>query len=125
MEEDKWANLQGEGYRLENLGRPAVFLLPSHKMQREWSSGVTVERRLHEFLLAEFGGFTSTLVPYFGFWHGGTMANYDECRRYEVSFVGQERIPVLLNLLASIARQIGEECVYFTAGQYACLVYPA
>lgn len=123
--EDKWFTLQGEGYRIENLGRPAVFLLPSHKLQKEWKGGQTVEEWLRQFLLEQFGGFTSTLIPYFGFWHGGTNAVYDECRRYEVSFIGPERIPMLLTQLATIARHIEEDCIYFTAGQYACLIYPA
>lgn len=124
MSEDKWAGLRGEGFRLENLGRPAVFLLPSHKLRMDNGNGSTVGDVLHAFLTQHFGAYTCTTVPYFGFWHGKSGANYDECRLYEVSFVGPERIPLLLAELARIAKLIGEECIYFKAGQYACLVYP-
>jgi hypothetical protein len=48
----------------------------------------------------------------------------DESRQYAVSFKGKDRIPLLLEELAHIATLAGEECIYFEAGQYACLVYP-
>lgn len=125
MSEDKWAALQGEGYRLENLGRPAVFLLPSHKLRTDDGSGRTIGDALHRFLVENFGAYTCTTVPYFGFWHGQSGAAYDECRLYEVSFDGKEHIRTLAAKLAEVARIISEECIYFKAGQYACLVYPA
>lgn len=84
---------------------------------------MSVEDVLHEFLIKEFGGYTSTIIPYFGVWRDEEETSYDECRRYEVSFVGQERIPILLAKLAEIAKIIEEECIYFQAGQYSCLVY--
>lgn len=119
-----WAGLEGEGYRIENLGRPAVFLLPSHKLRTE-VDGMTVEERLHQFLTMHFGAFTTTTVPYFGFWRSSSQKLvYDECRQYEVSFVGKERIPELLTLLAWIAKVIEEDCLYVKAGQYSCLLYP-
>ena len=87
--------------------------------------GATAEENLHQFLSKEFGAFTTTTVPYFGFWRSaGLRITYDECRLYEVSFVGKERMPLLLTKLAEIARIIGEECIYFKAGQYTCLVRP-
>ena len=85
----------------------------------------TVERNLHIFLIQHFGAYTSALVPSFGIWkdaHQVTVS--DECRQYEVSFFGKERIPVLLEKLAEIARYIKEDCIYVKAGQYSGLVYP-
>ena len=121
---NKWLGLKGETYRIEDLGRPAMFLLPSHKLRMAMGAA-TVEENLHQFLSKEFGAFTTATVPYFGFWRSANdQVAYDECRLYEVSFVGKERIPFLLEKLAEVAVAIEEECIYFKAGQYACLVYP-
>jgi len=123
--ENKWLGLEGDTYRIENLGRPGIFLLPSHKLRQEME-GTTVEDHLHNFLIENFGAFTTTMVPYFGFWHstGNKRIDYDECRQYEVSFDGKKLIPVLLAKLAEIARVIDEECIYVKAGQYSALIYP-
>ena len=124
MNNNKWAGLDDESYKIEDLGRPAVFLLPLEKLKTTIGDK-TAEEELHAFLTKNFGAFTTTTVPYFGFWRAaGTQIIYDECRLYEVSFAGKEKIPLLLKKLAEVARAIGEECVYFKAGQYACLVYP-
>jgi len=120
----KWSEFGGKSYRIEDLGRPAIFLLPSRKLRTKMGSK-TVEEKFHEFLAETFGAFTTTAVPYFGFWRNtGAQLIYDECRLYEVSFAGKEKIPLLLEKLAEVARAIGEECIYFKAGQYACLVHP-
>lgn len=124
-EENKWAGLdKGQGYRVVNFGRPAVFLIPSHKLQT-LADGVKVQDRLHGFLTERFGAFTTTTVPYFGYWRSESgQTHYDECRQYEVAFEGKYRIPELLTELAQVARLIGEECLYVKAGQYAALLYP-
>ena len=127
MAENKWAEFQGDerDYEIENLGRPKVFLLPSHKLRTRLPDGSTVEESLRCFLIENFGAFTTTTVPYFGFWRDdGAQIVYDECRLYEVSFVGKERIPLMLSKLAAVAEAIGEDCIYCKAGQYACLVRP-
>lgn len=123
--ENKWAGLDGPGYEVDDLGRPGVFLLPSVKLKRFSMDGRTVEEALRDFLIANFGAYTETNVPYFGFWRdGGQNLVYDECRQYEVAFFGKERIPLLLAKLADICRIIGEDCIYVKAGQYAALVRP-
>ena len=125
-EENKWKEFEGEEYGIENLGRPASFLVPSHKLKTKSGEGAkTIEEDLHDFLFREFGAFTTTNVPYFGLWRdAGSRTVYDECRLYEVSFAGKERIPKLLKKLAEVAAAISEDCIYFKAGQYACLVHP-
>ncbi len=121
----KWNSFKnGRNYTIVDLGRPAVFLLPSHKLKGRADSRA-IEDDLHSFLVRNFGAFTTTLVPYFGFWkNDGSELIYDECRLYEVSFLGKERIPALAEKLAEIAVRIGEDCIYLKAGQYACLVWP-
>jgi hypothetical protein len=115
----KWQSLAGPEYRLVDLGRPAVFLLPTKKLTK------AIEKDLHRFILAHFGAYTTSTIPSFGFWKDADRATIsDECRIYEVSFLGKDRIPVLLRKLAEIAAQIHEECIYLKAGQYTALVYP-
>lgn len=124
MNDNKWRGLEGKSYKIEDLGRPAVFLLPLQKLKK-MADGATTEENLHRFLTETFGAFTTTTIPYFGFWRGnGAELTYDECILYEVSFAGKEKVPLLLAKLAEIADAIGEKCIYFKAGQYACLVYP-
>jgi hypothetical protein len=119
-----WVAFEGTGYSLMNLGRPAVFLIPSHKLRKQFGEG-TVEEVLHRFLLENFAAFTTTTVPYFGFWRGESEKFvYDECRLYEVSFVGAEHIKPLVQKLAEIALAIDEDCFYFKAGEDACLIRP-
>ncbi len=122
---NKWFGLGGETYEIEDLGRAAVFLLPSNKMKMSVGER-TVEEELCSFLAETFGGFSITTVPYFrGFWRdSNAKISYDECCLCEVSFVGKERISVLLAKLSEIASIIGEQRIYFKAGQYSSLMRP-
>jgi len=123
--QSKWKSLTGKDYTLEDLGRPAIFLLPIRKLKQKVGN-ITVEEDLHRFLIEHFGAYTSSTIPSFGFWKSIREATIsDECREYEVSFVGKERIPTLLKKLAEIAKIIEEECIYVKAGQYSALIYPS
>ncbi|MBI2109214.1 MAG: hypothetical protein HYT93_03510 [Parcubacteria group bacterium] len=114
----KWCGLDNEFFTFVDLGRPAVFLLPVKKI-------LQIEENLHRFLIKHFGTFTYIPMPSFGAWRSGNQVIvYDECRLYEVSFVGKEKITLLARKLAQIATAIQEECIYFKAGQYAALIYP-
>lgn len=120
-----WSELEGPGYQLENLGRPAIFLIPSHKLRLKVGD-TTIEKRIENFLLDEFGAYTTSMIPSFGLWRADNREVVgDESRQYEVAFAGRERIKVLLQELASIAREIGEDCFYFKAGEDVCLVRPS
>lgn len=113
--------------KIEDLGRDAIFLIPVHKLAWPYRSrGYRIEDDLHDFLSANFGSFTTELIPSFGLYRSkeGAMM-YDECRKYEVAFVGKDRIPFLMNKLLDIARHIKEECIYFKAGEDACLIHPS
>lgn len=121
----KWRGFVNDGsYKILDLGRPAKFLLPSSKLKNK-IHGRKIEYWLHEFLIREFGAFTTGTLPTSGFWRAGNnKIAYDKCRSYEVAFLGKQRIPILMNCLAEIAEVISEECIYFSAGQYTCLIYP-
>jgi hypothetical protein len=118
-----WESFAGEEYRIQNLGRPAIFFIPSKKLGIK-DGKKTVEDRLNAFLQKRFGAFTISTAPYFGAWHNGEKISRDECRLYEVSFVGTKRIKLLFKVLARLARKIEEECIYFKAGEDTCLIYP-
>ena len=126
MAKNKWAEFESESYEIIDLGRPAVFLVPVSLMNLTVDMGVSVAEQIELFLAAHFGGsFTKTLVPSFGVWRDGrNVYHQDECAQYEVSFVGKDKIPLLVGLLVRICRWTGEQCIYFKAGQYACLVRP-
>lgn len=120
----RWWSLKDPSYEISNMGRPAVFLLPSHKL-RTRDGEDSVEDDLKKFLIANYDGFTTTTVPYFGFWRSdGKEVTYDECRQYEVAILGRTNVKPLMKKLAEIAKVIDEDCIYFKAGQYACLITP-
>ena len=121
---NRWIGFEDDAYEIMDLGRPAVFLVPSTKLKCPMGKK-TVEVALHEFLMDNFGAFTTTVVPYYGFWRAdGERVDHDECRRYEVSFVGKHRIADLMRFIAQVASATNEICIYFKAGQYTCLIYP-
>lgn len=124
-ESNKWSGLAGEGCLIRDLGRPAIFLIPSKKLDLQWAGGTTIRERLHGMLTLYFGAYTTSLIPSFGVYtsDAGTRM-LDECVEYEVSFAGKDKIPLLTSELGLIAEAIAEECIYLKAGQYACLVYP-
>lgn len=122
--ENKWAEFRCERYGIEDQGRTMVFLIPSYKLQKPVGQS-TVEQILHSFLKKCIGSFTYLLVPYAGTWtneHGENF--YDESREYRVAFLGKERIPLLLEILAAIAQEIGEACIFVVVGQYAATIPP-
>lgn len=119
-----WSEFEGVGYTLTNLGRPAVFLAPSYKLQVK-IAGTTIERYLENFLLKEFGAYTTSMVPSFGLWRDERHEVItDESRQYEVAFIGRDRLKVLIAELATIARITEEDCFYFKAGEDVCLIRP-
>lgn len=124
MPENKWSEFESPNYHLQDLGRPAVFLIPVKKFELE-IDGVPLKEHLHGFLSEHFTAYTASLIPSLGVWKGpGDVPVFDESWEYKVSFEGKDRIPFLMGELARIAALIGEECIYFEAGQYACLIHP-
>ena len=121
---DPWSNFRRDSnLDIVDLGRPAVFLLPFGKARSCMIGKLTVSADICQFLLDKFGAFTVTELPYVGLWRNNEKDLIcDRCLKYEVSFVGPERIPVLMERLARIAGHIGEDCIYFKAGEDTCLI---
>lgn len=125
-DENKWAGFEHPSYRIVDIGRTASFFIPIAKINLpSKEEGKTIETVLHEFLRAKFGGFHMNPLPSAGVWVNATeQVFFDNCLVYSVSFPGKERIPMLLVFLADLARQMNEECLLISAGQYDALLYP-
>lgn len=124
MSDSKWSEFESPDYRLQDLGRPAVFIIPVRALAQPMD-GETLADDLNRFLEENFGAYTVFDIPGFGIWKGpGGSFVKDKSQIYEVSFRGKENIPLLIRKLARIAELTGEECIYLKAGQYSCLVSP-
>lgn len=116
--------MSAQAYHKQTLGRMAHFLIPSLKLKNRYTGGATVEEELHQVLLRTFGGYTASSTTCYGFWLDNEGKEfYGEHREYTVAFVGKERVPELERLIADIASQIGEQCIYLETGEDACLIY--
>ena len=78
----KWDGLDGPGFRFEDLGRPAVFLIPVSKLQKR-IGGKSAAEDLDHFLTQNFGAFTRMTIVNFGVWVDGPKTIvYDKCSLY-------------------------------------------
>ena len=118
---DSSAKPENEEYGKVSLGRPAVFYIPSVKLN---DPNKNLADELHGFLLREFGGYTAERGNIFGYWIEGSHTDYTEHMRYTVSFKGKERIPILERFLSRLAKKLGEEAIYLETGEDSWLIYP-
>lgn len=119
-----WEQFNTDKVRFVDLGRAAIFLIPERKLNL-MIDGESVGERISNFLRENFSAFTFSQIPNFGVWvNGHSVVFSDRCRLYEVSFDGKERITMLGEKLAEIAKATREECIYFKTGQYSSLIYP-
>lgn len=114
--------------RIEDLGKRALFLIPSVKVyNRKYSkSKQNVSRTIHNFLNDTFRGYTCASGNIYGYFTTES-AEYDELREFRVAFLEDEmrtKVPALQKFLAKICEDIGEECIYLECGEDAMLVYP-
>lgn len=111
---------------LESLGKRALFLIPSMKVfgMRDADSGHRMAKRIHDFLIANFTGFTMASGNICGYFEDN---EYDEHREYRVAIrddAGGTKLRLLQEFLAGICAEIGEVCIYLEYGGEATLVYP-
>lgn len=107
-------------YRLESLGRPALFYIPEEKLDEN----PDIQRKIHNFLTDRFGGYTNPTGDVKGYWKEGHQIIRDRSRQYRVAFVGKERIPELAGFLSDLAIEMKEKCIYLETGEDAQLVWP-
>jgi hypothetical protein len=112
-------------YRERSLGTPVAFLLPSLKLKEPTHNGMSVESRLHTFLMENFGGYTAQAGNIFGYWREDDgRESYGEHREFSVALPDSSHLPMLKEFLARMAQDLREECIYFQMGQIASLIYP-
>ena len=109
----------------KRLGSTTVFLLPSLKLKQPATVGISVEARLHAFLMDNFGGYTAQAGNIFGYWRtDGRADSYGEHREFSVAFADRTKAELLKGFLARLALELREECIYLRVGDEAFLVYP-
>lgn len=111
-------------YREQPLGLNVRFLLPSLKLKEPCTNGETMEQQLHVFLMSNFGGYTATAANLFGYWkesHGGYT--YGEHREFTVALPNDAGLPELKEFLGTVARTMGESCLYVEIAGTAVLLY--
>jgi hypothetical protein len=111
--------------REQGIGPTAAFLIPAVKLTYRRAQGLTLEERLHEFLLNQFGGYTSPATNLRGYWVSPTGERlYGEHREYRVFTNGGNSTLALKQFLAEIASEIDEQCICFASGDSSCLIFP-
>lgn len=111
-------------YREQRLGASAVFLLPSLKLKEPARNGSSPESRLHDFLMDNFGGYTALAGNIFGYWKDSNGADsYGEHREFTVALADDAKAPLLKDYLASLARELDEECIYLRISGETSLIY--
>jgi len=111
-------------FRVESLGRMAVFLLPSLKLKQK-KRGKPHDELVHHFLMKHFAGYTASAGNIFGFWRDEQTGReyYGEHKEYKVSFRGRDRVEMLQRFLSQLAKELDEDCIYLEYGEDAWLVY--
>ncbi|MDE1825241.1 MAG: hypothetical protein KGH77_03305 [Candidatus Micrarchaeota archaeon] len=115
-------NIEFKDYIRVPLGRPAVFYLPSIKINDPKSGNLSL--KIHNFLIENFGGYTAEKGSILGYWQDNGSTEYNENIKYTIAFEGKHKIPVLEKFLAEIADKISEKAVYLETGEDSWLIYP-
>lgn len=112
----------------QSLGKNVRFLLPSLKLKQPCPGGmgITVEQSVHEFLMANFGGYTATAANLFGYWKDDDgRFSYGEHREFTVALTGESGLTELKQFLGETARTLDEKCLYVDIAGVALLLYGA
>jgi hypothetical protein len=105
------------------LGKIAVVLLPIEKLKQRSPRDLPFEQEFHEFLFTNFSGYTVASGNISGHWSDDSgRDHYGEHRQYTVAVAAVEAIRVLEVFLATLAREMGEQCIYLEFGQEAFLI---
>ena len=106
------------------LGKNVRFLLPSLKLKQPCPGGITIEQSVHEFLMANFGGYTATAANLFGYWKEEDGAfSYGEHREFTVALTGESGLTELKQFLGDTVRTLAEKCLYVEVAGVASLLY--
>ena len=101
------------------LGHVAVFFVPIAKMHRhdviDWLDHELIER---------YQGITKMEGMIEGSYRQGLELVMDRHLRYEVSFLGSEKVSEFIELMKELCSRIKEESIYLTMGAKSYLIAP-
>jgi hypothetical protein len=101
------------------IGRMAIFYLPASKVSD------SLRLRVERFLIGNFKGYTCQRVNIEGAWaSSGGSVSLDSNIRFEASFAGKDRIPMLVDFLSGLCHEMREDALYLTMGEDSYLVTP-
>src|SRR5688500_10055507 len=105
------------------LGTVVQVLLPSIKMKSYSSRGVPFEKEFHDFLLANFDGYTVASGNITGFWKGsGKWEECNEHREYQIAVTGVEQRSRLEDYVGHLAGELKERTIFCTMNGSAFLI---
>ena len=108
----------------ESLGQLAVALLPIEKLKLKSPRDVPFELEIHDFLVANFNGYTVSSGNISGHWKDDAgHDHYGEHRQYKVAVAAPESLQSFEVFLADLAAEMKEECIYVEVGREILLVY--
>lgn len=110
---------------LKYLGHMAVFYIPQEKLDLYWGDSITNRTVLHRFLLKHANGYTHQESNIKGHWNSNSSTVSDCHERFEVSFVGKDKVVEFIDFLSGFCVDIQETCIYLTMGYKSYLVIPS
>jgi len=110
------------------IGHVAVFYVPAHKLElvEFGEDGLTPKQMFESFLMEKFNAFSFNEHNTKGFWRQHPQAQIwvDNNGRYEVSFLGEEKVQGFVNFLSKMCGLLKEEAIYLVMGYKSWLVLP-
>jgi len=106
-----------------SLGRMAIFFLPIKKL-RQVCGEQTHESAIDKELIARYEGLSKITGHVEGCYRMKSEIVDDDHVRYEVSFLGKNKVIEFVEFLKEVCRRLGEESIYLTMGEKSYLVQP-
>jgi hypothetical protein len=105
------------------LGTTGFFLLPAEELVKISPRGRPFEREVHDFLLTNYNGYTFSTGENYGHWQDALGRDeLGQHREYRVALPTAEARRQLELFLASLAHDLGEDCIYTEIGSEAWLI---
>lgn len=112
--------------KADQLGQTGVILLPLEKLAQASPRGIPFEREVHEFLLINFNGYTVASGNISGHWSDEMGHDHaGQHRQYKVALPNRDAIRSIEMFTATLARELGEQCIYFELAGQIYLIYAA
>ncbi len=103
------------------FGEPAVFFIPAMKINDPKNKSLA--EGMHDFLITEFGGYTSERGNILGYWREKASTDYTEHVKYIVAFKSKAKLRLLEKFIAELAKKLDEKAIYMETGNSSWLIY--